>query len=179
MADFYKYYPFLKQFEGGYVNDPDDSGGETYRGIARKHNPNWDGWEIVDDWKAKNGIPKYNFIIPIEYLDKLCADYSKSHYWDKMYLDQINNQSVAEMIGDYGYNSGTRLSMGTVQELIGHPKTMIFNSNDIAQINLVDQEKLFTDLQNRRIKTITESKKIHPKYKTGLINRAKAIQFNQ
>ena len=27
--------------EGGYVNDPSDSGGETYCGIARNSNPNW------------------------------------------------------------------------------------------------------------------------------------------
>ena len=29
----------LLKKEGGYVNDPDDKGGQTYRGISRKYNP--------------------------------------------------------------------------------------------------------------------------------------------
>ena len=37
--------------EGGYVNDPSDSGGETYCGIARNSNPKWEGWKIVDAHK--------------------------------------------------------------------------------------------------------------------------------
>ena len=33
--------------EGGYVNDPDDPGGETYMGISAVHHPEWPGWEDV------------------------------------------------------------------------------------------------------------------------------------
>jgi lysozyme family protein len=34
--------------EGSYVHDPKDRGGETYKGIARKHWPDWAGWAEVD-----------------------------------------------------------------------------------------------------------------------------------
>jgi len=34
--------------EGGFVNDPADSGGMTYRGISRKSNKRWVGWPIID-----------------------------------------------------------------------------------------------------------------------------------
>jgi lysozyme family protein len=34
--------------EGSYVHDPKDRGGETYKGIARKHWPDWAGWVEVD-----------------------------------------------------------------------------------------------------------------------------------
>ena len=37
--------------EGGYVDDPDDRGGETYKGISRKNHPAWEGWEIIDSMK--------------------------------------------------------------------------------------------------------------------------------
>jgi lysozyme family protein len=40
-----------KEFEGGYVNNPDDPGGETFRGISRVANPHWDGWADVDNVK--------------------------------------------------------------------------------------------------------------------------------
>ena len=34
--------------EGGYVFDPDDSGGETYKGVARKFHSKWEGWSKID-----------------------------------------------------------------------------------------------------------------------------------
>ena len=36
------------RFEGGYANSSKDSGGETYRGISRKANPDWEGWQTID-----------------------------------------------------------------------------------------------------------------------------------
>ena len=44
MADFRLAYKKIEAAEGGYVNDPDDKGGETYKGISRKANPDWNGW---------------------------------------------------------------------------------------------------------------------------------------
>ena len=44
--------------EGGYVFDPDDVGGETYKGISRAYNPSWEGWELVDAFKQINSFPK-------------------------------------------------------------------------------------------------------------------------
>ena len=54
MADFEIAYAPLKDFEGGYDNDPDDRGGETYAGIARKFFPSWQGWKIIDKIKRSN-----------------------------------------------------------------------------------------------------------------------------
>lgn len=34
--------------EGGYANDPDDHGGETFRGISRRSWPDWVGWAAID-----------------------------------------------------------------------------------------------------------------------------------
>jgi lysozyme family protein len=41
--------------EGGYVNNPKDSGGETYCGISRVHHPKWAGWALIDAWKLLTG----------------------------------------------------------------------------------------------------------------------------
>jgi len=48
MADFNQALQMVLQNEGGYVNDPNDPGGETYKGIARKMNSNWIGWQLID-----------------------------------------------------------------------------------------------------------------------------------
>ena len=51
MANFNQAFKKVMSAEGGYVNDPDDPGGETYKGVARKMNPRWSGWAIVGfDW---------------------------------------------------------------------------------------------------------------------------------
>lgn len=39
--------------EGGYSNNPLDSGGETICGIARNANPDWAGWKMIDLWKTR------------------------------------------------------------------------------------------------------------------------------
>ena len=57
MAEFDISFQKVLSYEGGYVNDPDDPGGETYKGIARKMNSKWDGWVLVDLLKQKPGFP--------------------------------------------------------------------------------------------------------------------------
>jgi lysozyme family protein len=183
MADFSLYYPKLCKYEGGYASDSyaakmGDSGGETYRGIARNYNKNWAGWKIIDSIKAQREI-KYNEVIMDPELYKLCLEHSKKAYWDKMSLDHVKNQSVAECIGDYGFNSGINYVMGVVQEIIGTPKTKVFNSNDIGEINLENQLVLFTTVQDHRVKMIINSTKINPKFKAGLIARAKSFTFKK
>ena len=45
--------------EGEYVNDPVDSGKETYRGISRANHGNWKGWSIILFMKTKVHIPEH------------------------------------------------------------------------------------------------------------------------
>ena len=48
MANFNEEFKKVILVEGGYVNDPDDAGGETYLGISRRYNPNSKIWNIID-----------------------------------------------------------------------------------------------------------------------------------
>ena len=51
MADFLISFKKTNINEGGFVDDPSDSGGMTYAGVSRKWFPNWEGWKIVDAHK--------------------------------------------------------------------------------------------------------------------------------
>lgn len=184
MADFSKYYPKLLKYEGGYASESyaakmNDSGGETYLGIARNYNKAWAGWKIIDAYKAVHGEPTYNAKIEDPELYKLAEQLTKVKYWDKMQLDQVNNQSVAEMIADYGFNSGIELSLKTVQDILGLPKTGAFTNIDIEKINKENSLVLFQTLQSRRIRMIQNSTKIDPRSKPGLIARAKSFTFQK
>jgi len=89
--------------EGVYSNDLGDSGGETVWGITRKYDRDWAGWKIVDQYKSKPNFPKN--LDNEDILDSALA-YYKKNYWDKMLLDQIQSQKLAQEMFDVGVNQG-------------------------------------------------------------------------
>jgi lysozyme family protein len=96
-------------FEGGYVNDPYDSGGETYKGISRRSWPSWPGWKAIDEAKVKFGPLYPNY--PKALADAINArfkgdaamaglvrDLYRKEFWDKTafpakaYTDRIHGK---------------------------------------------------------------------------------------
>lgn len=109
MADFETAYKITSKIEGGYCFDPDDAGGETYKGIARKSAPNWQGWPLIDAIKEKVGhiADKINAEAEkSESLQALVLKEYKTDYWDALSLDQLNDQKVANELYDTGVNMG-------------------------------------------------------------------------
>jgi lysozyme family protein len=104
--------------EGGYVNDPDDNGGETWAGVARNINPNWSGWVIVDAIKKANPIAtaaaakgQYKqlntYLYASQRLAELVADLYQRSYWDVNKLGSLSDQQLAANACDCGVNCGT------------------------------------------------------------------------
>ncbi len=77
---FEKAFPAMIAHEGGYVNDPVDSGGETYKGVSRNNWPKWGGWKIIDELKAK-GIKKAKDINDTLKNDEGMLDLVKEFYY--------------------------------------------------------------------------------------------------
>jgi len=105
MADFSKAFPIILKNEGEYVNDPKDSGGETYRGISRRWFPNWGGWKIIDIYKKDKKLNNKNLSENKE-LVNLVFSFYKKEFWDKIWGDKINNQKVANLLLDSSVNIG-------------------------------------------------------------------------
>ena len=80
-------YKRLLGHEGGYSNHPADRGGETYKGVARKFHPNWDGWEFIDLARDSEDFPKC--LDEDELLDEFVKEFYKKEYWDKIKLDEF------------------------------------------------------------------------------------------
>lgn len=156
MASFQKAYDaVIVPHEGGYASAATaasigDSGGETYKGVARNYNPTWAGWQIIDDYKAKYGVPKWNSYIPSPALDKLVLDLAKKEYWDKNRLGDIVQQPIANLLMDITYNSGPVQAALTVQRVLGITADGIIGNQTITAINKADPAKLLTDLVTYR-----------------------------
>jgi lysozyme family protein len=113
MANFDEAYLITSKIEGGYSNDPADSGGETYRGIARNKNPYWEGWVLVDNYKLQPNFPK-NMYNDLQLEEKIKSFY-KVTYWDINKLDEFTSQSLGNEMYDTGVNMGTGIAAKFLQ----------------------------------------------------------------
>lgn len=102
--------------EGGYVNDPNDAGGETYLGISRKNNPKWKGWSIIDSIKKTYGTKNINTRLKKQTtLLNYAKDLYKEKYWNCMFLDEIPSQDIAHQLFDTGVNCGISTAIKLAQ----------------------------------------------------------------
>lgn len=116
MADFEKAYAITRKHEGGYVDDQDDAGKETFKGISRKYHPTWPGWVKIDALKRESGFPA-TAENNVE-LNGMVHTFFKQHYWDVNLLDKVKDQEVANEMFDTGVNMGISRAAKFLQEAL-------------------------------------------------------------
>jgi lysozyme family protein len=94
----------INGFEGKYSNDKDDPGGETYKGIARNINKDFEGWGIIDRLRESGNFPKS--LEGNDLLQSYVKDFYKKNYWDKFMGDRLGEITGTEMF-DQSVNLGT------------------------------------------------------------------------
>jgi len=136
MADFATAFALTMKAEGGYGNDPQDPGGETYKGIARKMNSKWDGWILIDMMKKEKSFPS-NLSSHGALQEKIKAFY-EINYWDKVCGDEIKNQDIAESIFDFAVNAGPVASAKLAQITVGVEPDGVLGPLTIQKMNADD-----------------------------------------
>lgn len=81
------------QFEGGYVNDPDDKGGATNKGITKA---------VYDEYRKKNSLPIHSVK---NISDKEVRDIYYKQYWLASGCDKLSDK-LAIVVFDFSVNSG-------------------------------------------------------------------------
>ena len=143
MANFTDAFKITMHIEGGYANNPNDPGGETFMGIARKDNPNWSGWATID--AIKNTHPaNLNKALEADavLLQEIMAFY-KANYWDVNETGLINNQQVANQVFDTAVNCGTGTAAKFLQEAAGVKVDGQVGSITIGAVNSANAEDLY------------------------------------
>lgn len=133
MADFAKAFEHTMKAEGGYVHDPQDPGGETYKGIARRMNPKWEGWITIDLLKKRSNFPRN--LDSHEDLQRMIREFYELNYWDKLRCDEITDQDIAESIFDFGVNAGTATSAKLAQITVGAEPDGVIGPQTLKAIN--------------------------------------------
>ena len=173
MAEFINAYRKTIEHEGGYVNDPDDPGGETYKGVARKIHGKWIGWHIIDLLKQQQGFPG-NLAQNAELREEVGTFYLNM-FWDKMQGDDIDHQEVAESIFDFGVNAGLATAVSLAQMVVGAKPDGIAGPETIRKINAFDPGYFlaaFTVAKIARYVSIVKKRPTSRKYFYGWVLRA-------
>lgn len=144
----------LLQHEGGYVDDPDDAGGETKYGISKRAYPDIDIKNLT--------------------IDEAIAIYHRD-YWRKIKGDQIICNDLAMQVFDMAVNSGIKTAVKMLQNIIGaYPDGIIGPETLTAIDKYLSIEGLLWQYRYERMKYYTSIVINHPKnlkFLKGWINR--------
>jgi lysozyme family protein len=161
MADFEKAYTVIAAHEGGYTNDENDRGGETYKGISRRFHPAWIGWERIDTAKQGSDFP--NNLSSDVYLDNAVKRFYRKQYWDKFSGDTLRNQEVATELFDVGVNMGVRRAVRFLQDSLN-----LLNRNE-QDYEDIDADGVFGPVTSGVLRTYLRQER-HPRYLLRLMN---------
>ena len=113
-------------YEGGYVNDADDPGGETNFGISKRQYPRLN----IKTLARKDAIEIY-----------------RRDYWNPLY-DQIQSLDIACELFDFGVNAGVDVAVMGLQRalrrIVAGPVMVdgVFGPRTLEMVNTSDPERL-------------------------------------
>ena len=166
MAKFELYTPILKKLEGGFVNHPADEGGITNCGVT------------LATFRAAFGKDKTADDLK-NMTDKQWKQIMKV-YWDSCKADQINNQSVANLVVDWSINSGVSGRKGT-QTALKLYADGIFGPKTLAALNAEPAKCVFCKILEARkefYKKLVERKPSQMVFYKGWLNRLSNFSFD-
>jgi lysozyme family protein len=173
MADFNKAFEAMLAREGGYGNDLDDPGGETYKGVARKMHPEWAGWKLIDTMKEYSNFPENLDSNPG--IQQAIFNFYQSEYWVPIKGDLIASQKMATSIFDFAVNAGIGTSSALAQKVVGVDADGIIGKNTVARLNIFDPSHFVSAFAVEKIRRYIEICKKRPeskKYLLGWADRA-------
>ena len=173
MADVTKYIPFLRRWEGGVSNHPNDLGGFTNMGITL---------QTYRLYCRRKGYPEATEERLVNLTVEELTDILKSMYWDVCKADLIDNQSVANAIVDWAWNSGTGTAIKEVQRIVGVKEDGIVGCITIPAINSRSPLPLFGKIKQERIAyidRICEKRPANEVFYKGWMNRINDLQFSE
>lgn len=172
MANIDKLAPFILRWEGGFVNDPVDKGGATNMGVT------------IGTWRSvgydKDGDGDID-VDDLHLLDKedVIERVLRPHYWNRWRADEILNQSVANILVDWVWASGTH-GIKRPQRILGVTADGIVGPKTLAAVNSMDPMELHFRIKNDRIKFIDEICQRDPsqeRFRKGWLNRINALVY--
>lgn len=166
MADYRKLIPFILKWEGGFADVKGDRGGATNKGVTLATFQSFYGRnKTASDLKAMT--------------DAQWEHIFKIGFWDRWKADNIKSQSVANILVDWVWASGS-YGIKIPQHILGVYVDGIVGENTINAVNNEDSRVLFDRIKNERINfvhRIVNSNPSQKKFLQGWVNRINAFKY--
>ncbi|MCR5362433.1 MAG: peptidoglycan-binding protein [Bacteroidales bacterium] len=165
--------PFILSFEGGFVNDPRDSGGATNKGVTLR---TWREVGYDKDGDHDIDVADLKLITAADVVDKVLRPF----YWNVCKADAIASQSVANMLVDWAYNSGAKTAIRQMQRLLGCEPDGIVGRATLAALDRRNPVTVFEGLRAARRTYIDNVVAAHPEkeaFRKGWMRRIDSIEW--
>lgn len=158
--------PVILKFEGGYVNDPDDSGGATNKGITQA---TYNGYRISKGlkWEPVKSIT-----------DEVVSDIYYQNYWLDGKCDKLPPR-LAMVHFDFGINAGIGRAAKTLQRTLGARADGIIGPMTLALLSTFDEATLIKEYSKLRVtfyNNICKRKPSQVKFLKGWLLRTSKIE---
>lgn len=171
MAKIELFAPKILQYEGGFVNDPKDHGGATNMGVTLST------WQKIGYDKDGDGDIDVADIRLLTQADAIIV--LKKCYWNRWRTDEILNQSIAEILVDWVWNSG-KWGIVIPQRLLKVLDDGIVGSGTLFAVNSANQRDFHAVILQARMTFIEELLRNHQdqlKFFNGWMNRLYNCKF--
>ena len=161
--------PYIKKWEGGFVNDPADRGGATNKGVTIA---------TFEAYCKAKSLPRPNVERLKRMTDGEWLDILKTMFWDKWQADKIKSQKLANILVDWVWGSGV-YGIKIPQRILGVKQDGIVGDETLKALNAQDPDKLFQVIYEARKKylnDITISRPINKRFLKGWLNRLEDIR---
>ena len=173
MADINKLVPLIFKWEGNWSDNKNDKGGATNMGITLS---TWKSQGYDKDGDGDIDINDLKLITKQDVVELL-----RKGYWNRWKADQIKNQSIANLLVDWVWNSGIH-GIKIPQRVLGVTADGIVGIKTINTINKSNSEILFNKLKQARREffiKIAKNDKTQLVFLKGWLNRLDDFKFVQ
>lgn len=164
-------FEFIRKWEGGWSDHPADKGGKTNMGIT------------LSTWKSCGYDKDNNGDIDADDLKLITPDdvfnVFKKHYWDRWMGDQIHSQSLANILVDWVWASGSH-GIKIPQRLLQVQCDGIVGKVTLVTLNSVNAQEFFNVLKEARLQFIDDLCRKNPSqevFRKGWVNRINDLKF--
>ncbi len=165
-SSFHNALTFILRWEGGFVDDPDDPGGRTNKGVTQK---------TYNRWRQKHGLdPADVLYIDAEEVDQIYAE----GYWVPPHCPELaRNLDLIQF--DTAVNMGVRRAVMILQEGLGCKADGQFGPITTKAAHDCDPEavmKVYCDIRECFYRRLVERKPRLKKFLRGWLNRLNSLR---
>ncbi|QMS58106.1 peptidoglycan domain protein [Campylobacter fetus] len=154
--------------------------GFTFMGIYQGAHPSWGGWDIIENALSSNAdIRSASEVLYTNItLKKMVFDFYEREFWNKMRLNAIESQIIADELFCFGVNAGIKTAVKLAQKLVGTPLDGIMGVQTLRALNSADEDKFslqYDKLEIEYYESLVYKKPANAVYLKGWKKRANAV----